>query len=313
MNELVESKQAASTRTSRIRQLFVENPITLKELRGRMRGARAFLVLTSYLIIMTAFVLFTYLVVVLNDTASGNSSRTAGQAIFVTLLSVQVFLVIFISPAFTAGAISGEKERQTFELLRTTLLSGRAFVAGKLISALSYVFLLVLAAVPLISIAFMLGGVAGSEVVLSQVLLLVTAVAYAMIGLYYSSAMRSTLSSSIATYITILALTAGIPILFGFGAAILGPLLFDTGPLSRLAEVIGSYSLLVLSWLNLPSTLIVSDLILREENTLWWFWNGGSPGYLVFSPWFGFIAVQLGLTWFYFRRTVRRVERIAEN
>ena len=39
-------------------------------------------------------------------------------------------LVIFLAPAFTVGAISSERERQTFDLLMTTLLKPRAILAA---------------------------------------------------------------------------------------------------------------------------------------------------------------------------------------
>ena len=90
--------------------------------------------------------------------------------VFAAVLGIQAFLIVFIGPAFTAGAISGEKERQTYDLLRTTLLPAGALVRGKLISALGYVFLLVFASVPLQSVAFLLGGVALEELIISQLI-----------------------------------------------------------------------------------------------------------------------------------------------
>ena len=45
-----------------IRQIF-DNPVVLKELRGRMRGARAFVVLTVYLVLLGAFSSLVYVAV----------------------------------------------------------------------------------------------------------------------------------------------------------------------------------------------------------------------------------------------------------
>jgi hypothetical protein len=126
--------------------------------------------------------------------------RQAGRIIFGAVLGIQALLVVFIGPSFTAGAITGEKERQTYGLLRTTLLSASAFVTGKLVSALSYVLLLILAAVPLQSIAFLLGGVSPLEFVVGGALLLVSAVTFALVGLFFSSLLRSTLAASVATF-----------------------------------------------------------------------------------------------------------------
>ena len=157
------------------------NPVTIKELRGRMRGRRAFVVLTLYLLALSGMISIIYLTY--SSAASqpfGPNPRQAGKAVLGAIMIVQVFLVTLIGPAFTAASISGEKERQTYDLLRTTLLSANSFVGGKLLSALSYVFLLLLAAVPLLSIAFMLGGVSLIEIGISQLLMAVSAVAFAL-------------------------------------------------------------------------------------------------------------------------------------
>jgi ABC-type transport system involved in multi-copper enzyme maturation permease subunit len=99
---------------------ILQNPVTMKELRSRMRGRRAFVVLTVYLLVMSLFLSLVYLAYAsASGTRFGPDSRQAGKAMFATVLGVEVFLVIFIAPAFTAGAITGEKERQTYDLLRT--------------------------------------------------------------------------------------------------------------------------------------------------------------------------------------------------
>lgn len=313
MNEAVKQPIKPDVFWRRWRRQLFENPITLKELRSRMRGARAFILLTAYLVVMSAFVLFTYLVVVLDGTTSSNSNRVAGQAILITLVSVQTFLVVFIAPAFTSGAISGEKERQTFELLKTTLLSSEAFVLGKLTSALSYVFLLVLAAIPLISLAFMLGGITVAEVIISQLLLLFAAVAYTAIGLYFSSSMRSTMGASVATYVVILLLNVGIPILYGFGLAIATSVMLSaSSAVSDLFEAIFALSGMALAVINLPATMILSDLVFREGNALFYFFEPGTP-YPIIAPWSGFLVMQALITWFYFRRTVKKVEKVADS
>ncbi len=160
---------------------FSQNPITLKELRSRMRGRRAFVVLTVYLLFMGGIISLVYLAQTSSSgRATASNTRETGKAIFASVLAMQILLVIFIGPAFTSGAISGEKERQTFDLLRTTLLSAKSFVLGKLLSALSYVALLIIISIPLQFIAFWLGGLSLSELLISQLIIGVAAVTLAM-------------------------------------------------------------------------------------------------------------------------------------
>lgn len=290
-------------------QSLLENPITLKELRGRMRGARAFVVLTTYLLLVGAFVFLIYLLFSINNTSSSDA-RFAGQGVFFTLVSIQGFVVIFMAPAFTAGAISGEKERQTFELLRTTLLSPRSFVIGKAISSLSYVFLLLFSSIPLISMAFMMGGVSWVEVIISQVMLFVGSITFAMLGLFFSSRMKTTLGATVATYLTTFIVIVGIPLIAFFVGAILSPIGLVTS--NDWFEALLAYAGLGLSTTNLPAAMIISEAFLLTENAIWGVSAGSFPTYWVPSPWYGNIVVYTFFAWVLFRWTVRRVEKIAE-
>lgn len=293
----------------------LRNPVALKELRGRMRGRRAFVVLTIYLSFMAALITLVYLAFAsVSTTPGGPSSRQAGKAVFGAVLAVQLFLVIFIGPAFTSGAISGEKERRTYDLLRTTLLSARSLVSGKLLSALSYVFLLVLVSVPLMSIAFLLGGVSPVELLLSELLIAVTAVAFALVGLFYSTMMRTTLAASVSTYATALLLTAGGPIVALIFTAILGPLLFGPGSPSFPITLLLIYGGLLLAATNLPATIVVSEIFLLEQDALFYFTDlVDGRTVLFFSPWFVYIFLNSLLALILFWICVRRVKRIANK
>jgi ABC-2 type transport system permease protein len=299
-------------------QQLRENPVTVKELRSRMRGRRAFVVLTIHLLVMSGFITLVY-----SAFASaaggpfGPDSRDVGKVIFSSVLGLQVMLVIFVGPSFTAGAISGEKERQTYDLLRTTLLSAKSFVAGKLVSALSYVLLLIFAAIPLQSIAFLMGGVAFIELFLSQVIVLVGAVVFALWGLYSSARMRTTLSSSVVTFAGSLFVTVGIPVIVGLFSLILSPFFAGAAILSWQAEAALMYVLMFLATTNLPATLIVSDVVLVEEGSLWYFStsvgsaSGSSHTIWLFSPWPLFLLLYSLLAFILFWACVRRVRKIA--
>lgn len=292
----------------------LRNPVTVKELRGRMRGRRAFVVLTIYLIVMSAFITLIYLAFSANSGPTGPDTRDMGRVIFSTVVGVQTFLVLFIGPAFTAGSISGEKERQTYDLLRTTLLSAPALVTGKLLSALSYVGLLIFAAIPVQSIAFLLGGVTFIELFLSLLILMVAAVTVGIYGTYCSTVMRSTLGASVVTFAGILLLTFGIPLVVGLFTAILGPVIGNAFTTNPLLEVLLAYGLLVIAATNLPATLIVSDVFLLQEDAIFYFTTSfGSRSAYVFSPWPLFLLIYALIALLLYWLTVRRVRRIANK
>jgi len=198
---------------SRDIRAFRMNPVMLKELRGRMRGVRAFVVLTVYLGLMSGFTALLYLVYLpVNQQTGSAAAGEVGRVLFMGIVGIELMLIIFIAPAFTAGAITGERERQTYDLLRTTLLPSPSFVIGKLESALSYVLLLLLAAIPLQSIAFLFGGVSELELILSFEILAVTAVTLGTVGIFFSAIAPRTLSASVRAYTATLVATFGAPL-----------------------------------------------------------------------------------------------------
>lgn len=198
------------------------NPVARKELRSRMRGRRAYVTLTLYLVGMAALILLIYGSILGRSFGRSSLTREVGQALFFTIVCVQIFMAAFIGPAFTSGTISGEKERQTYDLLRTTLLSAGSVVVGKLVSALSYVLLLVAASLPLLGIALLLGGVEPIEFAISQLLIVVAAVTYALWGMYISTVMGSTLSATVVTYAGTLGMLMGVPFLTMFFVGVFG-------------------------------------------------------------------------------------------
>ncbi len=306
--------EATSTRTFSVRRRL-QNPVAVKELRSRMRGRRAFVVLTLYLLLLGGVLTLVYLAYNASSITgiSAATVRTAGKSIFGAVLAVQVFLVAFIGPAFTAGAISGERERQTFDLLRTTLLSADAFVLGKLVSSLSYIILLVLVSIPLQSMAFLLGGLSAVELVISQVLVLAAAVAYALYGLWCSAAMRSTLTATVATFAGTLFATLGIPTIAFIGIFLLGFTNSTFWTINPTVEMTLIYIGLVLAATNLPATLIASEAFLLQQNTITGFNHFiASRSMFVFSPWILFLLLHILAAILLYVATVRRVRRVSD-
>jgi ABC-2 type transport system permease protein len=189
------------------------NPVLIKELRGRMRGARAFVLLTIYLLILSGVTLLFYAAIADVSASNLNAGRQIGKGLFLLIATVALIEVCLITPALTAGSIAGEKERQTYDLLVSSLLSPWQIAWGKLGSALSFALLMILAVVPMMSLAFLFGGVSLAEVLIALIGLLATAVFYATVGLFWSSVLRSTLGATSLALGSIIMMLLGIPFL----------------------------------------------------------------------------------------------------
>lgn len=197
------------------------NPVAVKELRERMRGGRAFAVITVYLMLMSAFAVILFFAnAPFTRGLSTSVTGDLGRATFGGLVGLELVLMMFIAPAFTAGSVTGERERQTYDLLKITLLPRATFLIGKLESALGFIFLLLLAAIPLQSIAFLFGGVTETELILSLVILLVTAITFSAVGVFFSTLTEKTVTASVRSYSTALIILLGVPLVMGlFGGA----------------------------------------------------------------------------------------------
>jgi len=277
----------------------VENPVIIKELRGRMRSRRAFIFLTGYLVLISLYISLTYASLTLQSSFSQwdpSFRQNAGKTIFSSVVMLEFLMIAFIGPALTAGAITSERERQTYDLLRTTLLSARALVFGKLASAFMYLFLLILTALPIQALAFLLGGVGMEELLVSGLMLVVNAVFFCTLGFFFSSFLKRTVSATVAPYATILLSLLGLgAILFviGFSAATN----FNGSNLSPVFATVLVIVLWLLACTNPFSTANVSEFFLIQDETLFLvnipMPDGSTLGLI--SPWILHVLLYLAL------------------
>lgn len=272
---------------------FRVNPVMLKELRGRMRGVRAFVVLSVYLGLMSAFLALLYLIYEpINQRSGSAAAGEVGRILFMGIVGIELMLIIFIAPAFTAGAITGERERLTYDLLKTTLLPSPSFVIGKLESALGYVLLLLLSAIPLQSIAFLFGGVTEVELILSLVILAVTAVALGTVGIYFSATTARTLSASVRAYTSTLVATFGVPLVLAVILNVIGSALRG---LPSTVEAIIVYVNDFLTSLNPIATALATQQLLIQQRGIGFWTDTLRDGTTIprVSPWITFTIIYL--------------------
>src|SRR5207237_2785142 len=134
------------------------------------------------------------------NSGGGVSPSSLGQYLFMFLIIFQVALLGFITPALTSGAISGERERQTIDLLFVTPLAPFSIIWGKLLASMSFVVLLLILSVPLFSLVFLFGGIEIDQVVYAFAVTGATALSLGFVGIAFSSLFRRTLPATVAAY-----------------------------------------------------------------------------------------------------------------
>ncbi|HHY83741.1 MAG TPA: ABC transporter permease [Clostridiales bacterium] len=182
------------------------NPVITSEMKIRMRGWRTALGIAAYLGVLLLIGFLYYLAFVqqtLGWDSSVNARQTAGMEIYMMLASIQFSLILLITPAQTAGTISGEREKQTLDLLLSTKMSPFSIIFGKLISSMSFIILLIVTSIPLFSLIFLFGGVTPGDMAKLFLFYIITAFAVGSIGIFFSTLFKRTIMSTVVTYLTI--------------------------------------------------------------------------------------------------------------
>lgn len=181
------------------------NPVYKREI---MVSARSF----KLALMLLVFNGILALVALLNMYSNLAQVRMTAEVQYSSFLDLYLFvavlefmMLIFIMPAITSGSISGERERQTLELMLTTKMKPSEIVLGKLASALSTVFLMIVSSFPIVSLVFVYGGVTLKDVGLLMICYLASALFVGSLGISCSAIFgRSTLATAVSYGITAL-------------------------------------------------------------------------------------------------------------
>lgn len=173
------------------------NPVLARESRVRMRGWKAPALITLYVGVL-GFIAWAILATFSFERQT--FAPEMGVTIFGFLGFAQFALLLFSAPGLTAGAIAGEREKQTLDLLLITRLSPLQVVLGKLGAAVSFTLLLMFAGLPVFSLLFLLGGIALKSLVQVVIVYVVTVLLVGSIGLYFSAVFKRTQAAVIAAY-----------------------------------------------------------------------------------------------------------------
>jgi ABC-type transport system involved in multi-copper enzyme maturation permease subunit len=147
--------------------LLPGNPILVRVVSTGGKRVRHLWARLIYLVVLMA--VFVFRGSLLFNASSASLSELAKQATrtFEEVSLVQLFLMSFIAPVFCAGAITQEKDANTFHILLTTPLSNAQIVLGSLFSRLCFVWVLLLAGLPIFCITMIYGGVTTREILQS--------------------------------------------------------------------------------------------------------------------------------------------------
>jgi ABC-type transport system involved in multi-copper enzyme maturation permease subunit len=192
-----------------------------KELRQRMRERRGWILPSLYLVAFGAVISLTYQSITFRESFSFGSNHVQGYqvgvALFLTAAYTQLALLLLLAPIFSAGSLTIEKEQRTMAGLLTSLLGPAKIWWGKFVASLLFVLLLLVAGLPVVSVAFAFGGIGIWDILITSVTTVIILGTISAIGLYWSSAFRRSVLATAVSYVTVIVISVVPWIIFSVG------------------------------------------------------------------------------------------------
>lgn len=245
-------------------------PLFLRELHEQSARARTYVARVIYALALYGIALWqaSDQLNAVRAYGSGVQVLGSGGRIFQTIVGWQYAGVLLVMPVITAGAIAGERERNTLLLLLGTHLSPLEIVLQKLASRMLVMLSLIAMSIPLMAFAYSLGGVDEQELSLHVASLILTTLLIGAYSMFWSARSSSTTGAMLGTLLTfpLLLLIAGCccgqmigAVLFARGSAIGYVAVFG------LASVVGTVIFLsmatdiMINRIELPSKGLVGE------------------------------------------------------
>lgn len=179
------------------------NPIIKKDLQVTVRSMRISWGLFAYEVVLVLAFLMGLAIIQSDNDSFYNSTNVYHNLInlFPVTAVAQVFIVALIVPIITASAISGEKEKQTFDIMMTTCMSPFSIVLGKVASAVVRILFFVTAGMPVMALSFVVGGLNWSSLVYFLLTIVLLSVFSGSIGIFCSAFCRKSITAVVLSFV----------------------------------------------------------------------------------------------------------------
>ncbi len=185
------------------------NPVYRREMTVASRSLRMPLIITVFNSILAAVALLNMYSNVMQVRLTADIQYGSFLQLYEFVADIEFIMLMFIMPAITSGTISGERERQTLDLMLTTEMSSREIVAGKLGASVVTIFLVVGSSFPLVALVMVYGGITGRDMLYMLLCFVVTALFTGSLGICFSSLFKRSTVSTVAAYGALALMVAG--------------------------------------------------------------------------------------------------------
>lgn len=175
------------------------NPVYKREMTVSSRSIQLPLIMMAFNSILALVALLDMYSVASQVNVTAEIPYASFLDLYVFVALIEFLMLFFIMPALTAGSISGERERQTLDLMLSTQMTPAQIIFGKLCTSLVHMALLVISSFPVVSLVFVYGGIRLKDLGLLMLLYLAVALLCASFGLCFSAVCkRSTVATAMS-------------------------------------------------------------------------------------------------------------------
>ena len=246
------------------------NPVLVRDARSMFRGRRMVLLQLLYVTaLIAAMGIAAFALYEQQSYRVGSRANLPefGQWIFVGMFETQVVLLLLVVVAYSAGAISMEREKQTYEILAITSLTSAEVVLGKIASITSLCYLLMFTSAPLAAFSLFFGGVSPGEMAVCYGLLALKIPLWAGLGVFASIIASRSIAAHVLALIAVGAEnTASILLMDPFAGMNTSPGLFSPFVAPAISESFIDFRLLnwpIPGWLlPIPYALLLTALLI---------------------------------------------------
>lgn len=188
-----------------------------------------------------------------------------GYAVFASLMVAQAALVLGLTPALVADSVASERQRKTLHYLMTSRLKGVEIVLGKLSARLLNLGTYLAAALPIVSLLTLFGGIDPAMLVLAYAAIGSTAFFLAALAILASVTSRRSRDAVGAAYGLGATWLFGPPIIQGIVPALIGMIsdLYRDDLGGRAGFGAGAFALIVLGILGMGAMTILAMALLK--------------------------------------------------
>lgn len=266
------------------------NPVYKRETTVSARSFRLALTLVIFNAILALVALLNMYSVLERVKLTAEIQYSSFTNLYIFVAVVEFVMLMFIMPALTAGSISGERERQTLDILLTTTMKPSEIILGKLTSSFSTMFLMIVSSFPLLAVSFVYGGVMIYDVFLLLFCYLAVALMCGSMGICFSSIFKRSTIATVVSYGVLVLIAAGTYAVNVFVLSLARMNMNSTYAMSvgRMADQANSGASLYLLLLNPVATFYVmingqagDNQVMRSLNS----WFGPHPETFVMENW----------------------------